>query len=563
MNFKKKTVIVVLLFLICLISDINKKDLISYGIVEDTSSSYIIVQKYLYKVKVFTKEKYETGSIVYIQGYKTEDTDLLKYNIRFICYDSPKLISINTPLHYINKKINSVDSEYSNYLKKIILNTYDYENELDFVGYGFSFYMLLMFIKRKNKLICLITLIIYILLFRFDIKFYLIIIGYLSDKLKLNRIQSILLKILILLFINRYLILNNSILISLLFSFVYLKDKKDKSMIMLIQSIFFNQISLGLTLFYNIYFFIRILLFLVSIVVLICPVLLGSVYLKLINISSIILKILNFGLRGRITVFGIIVFWLIKTIFKIKSNCLKCILLFLLVLVPINNPLKHINFIDIGQGNATLIHGSFGKYNILIDTGSKYNYSKLKNTLYGEGIYKIDYLIVSHEDEDHSGNVENLKKDFKIEEIIYDGKDIDLDEAYLKYLYLGKYDNDNDNSLVYLLNIDNRQALLPGDASKKVENIIVNKYDVRNIDILDIGHHGSNTSSSSYFIGNLNPEYTVISTNGKYGHPHEETINTLNSYKLDYLITKNEGNIKFYFTDFIDLCITSKRVEIF
>jgi len=62
-----------------------------------------------------------------------------------------------------------------------------------------------------------------------------------------------------------------------------------------------------------------------------------------------------------------------------------------------------------------------------------------------------------------------------------------------------------------------------------------------------VSHHGSATGTSSYFVGKILPDYAIISTNGKYNHPHKETLDTLNSYLVDILITKELGNIKFNF----------------
>ena len=75
------------------------------------------------------------------------------------------------------------------------------------------------------------------------------------------------------------------------------------------------------------------------------------------------------------------------------------------------------------QGNATYINYPLDTGHILIDTGSGYNYHKLKKELFKRGIYNLDYVIISHEDEDHSGNLNNLLKDFRVK--IFNSGDID------------------------------------------------------------------------------------------------------------------------------------------
>ena len=200
--------------------------------------------------------------------------------------------------------------------------------------------------------------------------------------------------------------------------------------------------------------------------------------------------------------------------------------------------------INVGQGDATFISDNFKT--VLIDTGSKYNYHKLKKELYRQGIYNIDYLIISHNDEDHSGNIEILKKDFKIGRLIYDGEDISLKGSFLHYLNVGTYANDNDNSLIYLFEDKNIKVLFPGDISKKVELMLIEKFRLDDIDIIHCAHHGSSTSSDEYFIGSINAKAAIISTNGKYNHPALETIETLNKFQIEIFSTKEERNIHLY-----------------
>ena len=73
-----------------------------------------------------------------------------------------------------------------------------------------------------------------------------------------------------------------------------------------------------------------------------------------------------------------------------------------------------------------------------------------------------------------------------------------------------------------------------GDAGKKAEFAILDKYNLKNIDFLKVGHHGSNTSSSEYFIDMINPKYSLISVgkNNRYGHPKKEVLNVLSKTKI-------------------------------
>ena len=84
-----------------------------------------------------------------------------------------------------------------------------------------------------------------------------------------------------------------------------------------------------------------------------------------------------------------------------------------------------------------------------------------------------------------------------------------------------------------------------GDAGIEVEDNILNKYNLNDIDILKVGHHGSKTSSSEQFINSINPKYSMISVgkNNRYGHPNKEVLYNLDDtiiYRTDY-----DGSVMF------------------
>ena len=83
------------------------------------------------------------------------------------------------------------------------------------------------------------------------------------------------------------------------------------------------------------------------------------------------------------------------------------------------------------------------------------------------------------------------------------------------------------------------------DAGKKRKIDIIRKHNIKNIDILKVGHHGSNTSSGKEFINEINPKYSIISVgkNNRYGHPNKEVLKTLNNSKI--YRTDQDGSIMF------------------
>lgn len=450
----------------------------------------------------------------------------------------------NTPYKMSLNHLNSFDKDASNLFKKILFNDFVSDNDLLFnIGYGFGLYFLLRKIFDKNKYLSLFLLFIYSFFFDFELKLLFLIIDFILSFFEVDNINNLSIKIIVITLIDINLFLNYSILLTLIFSFIYKSNYyKSKFLIGLVQSFFFGQVNILSCLVYNWYLNIRIFIFIISLLSFVCPLLL-PIYLIVMKVLSYIIYIFLISIRGKISIITLMIL-LISYLFGIRKDY-QLYLLLLMCLLTLNNPIKHVTFIDVGQGDATLISNL--NYKILIDTGSAFNYHKLKKTLYEEGVYTLDYLLISHNDEDHCGNVDNLMRDFIIEKIVYDKYDIAYKDLYFNCLDVGIFDNDNDNSVVYYLDINDYSFLFTGDISKNVERLIVNRYVLDKVNCLKVSHHGSATGTSSYFVGKILPDYAIISTNGKYNHPHKETLDTLNSYLVDTLITKELGNIKFNF----------------
>lgn len=452
----------------------------------------------------------------------------------------------NTPYKMSLNHLNSFDKDASNLFKKILFNDFVSDNDLIFnIGYGFGFglYFLLRKIFDKNKYLSLFLLFIYSIFFDFELKLLFLIIDFILSFFEVDNINNLSIKIIVITLIDINLFLNYSILLTLIFSFIYKTNYyKSKFLIGLVQSFFFGQVNILSCLVYNWHLNIRIFIFIISLLSFVCPLLL-PIYLIVMKVLSCIIYIFLISIRGKISIITLMIL-LISYLFGIRKDY-QLYLLLLMCLLTLNNPIKHVTFVDVGQGDATLISNL--NYKILIDTGSAYNYHKLKKTLYEEGVYTLDYLLISHNDEDHCGNVDNLLNDFKVKNIIYEKGDIAYKDLYFNCLDVGIFDNDNDNSVVYYLDINDYSFLFTGDISKNVERLIVNRYAIDKVNCLKVSHHGSATGTSSYFVGKILPDYAIISTNGKYNHPHKETLDTLNSYLVDTLITKELGNIKYNF----------------
>ena len=123
----------------------------------------------------------------------------------------------------------------------------------------------------------------------------------------------------------------------------------------------------------------------------------------------------------------------------------------------------------------------------------------------------------------------------------------------LEFLNTKIYDNENDNSNVIYTKLNNYKILLMGDSESNKEKDIISKYNLSNIDILKVGHHGSSTSSNSYFINRINPKYSIISVgkNNKYGHPEKIVLDNLKESKI--YRTDKDGSIKINFNNKLKL----------
>ena len=124
-------------------------------------------------------------------------------------------------------------------------------------------------------------------------------------------------------------------------------------------------------------------------------------------------------------------------------------------------------------------------------------------------------------------------------------KELNIDNNKLYFLQTKEYDNENDNSSVIYTELNNHKFLFMGDAGAEVEEDLIKKYNLQDIDVLKVGHHGSKTSSSKTFIDVINPKYSIISVgkNNRYGHPNDSVLDNLEYSKI--YRTDQNGSIMF------------------
>ena len=303
------------------------------------------------------------------------------------------------------------------------------------------------------------------------------------------------------------------------------------------------------------------------------------------NISLFLNNIDFFKLYLDFNIGEILLFYILLLVILRYNRFKYFILLFLIVfidfMIPYLDSSLYVYYLDVGQGDSSLIITPHLNEVILIDTGGKLSFdTKLEgdksyvsdgtlSLLRSLGINKIDYLILTHGDYDHMGDAIYLVNNIKINKVIFNcGEYNDLEKELMEVLEQEKinyytcineldinknkiyflnsdiYDNENDNSNVTYFNFYNHNFLFMGDAGIDKEKYILDNYNLENIDFFKVGHHGSKTSSSKEFVNMINPKYSLVSVgrNNRYGHPNEEVLDILRDSKI--YRTDENGTIK-------------------
>ena len=236
-------------------------------------------------------------------------------------------------------------------------------------------------------------------------------------------------------------------------------------------------------------------------------------------------------------------------------------------------------FFDVGQGDAIFIKTPQG-HQILIDGGpDSVILEKLGKELpfYDRA---IDLVILSHPESDHLTGLLDVLRSYKVKNILWTGvirdtgtfrKWQELIEKEKAEIFLAKagqkitigktsfeilfpFENlenksikdSNNTSIILRLNLGESSFLFTGDIYKSAERELLSLAKQLDTDVLKVGHHGSKTSTAEEFIIVVSPEIAVISVgrNNSYGHPHQETLDTLEKYGIRIFRTDLNGDIK-------------------
>lgn len=265
------------------------------------------------------------------------------------------------------------------------------------------------------------------------------------------------------------------------------------------------------------------------------------------------------------------------------------LMIFGLLMVWVKHPLTNeVTVVDVGQGDSIFLRSMKGD-TILIDVGGKVTFgtkekwqesSQTSNAektlipyLQARGVSQIDYLVLTHTDTDHIGDLEEVAKCFKIKEICVSqgaltkpsfvkrlrtikcpvhtlkaGDKLPMMGSNLQVLYPNKIgDGGNNDSIVLYGKLLGSSFLFTGDLEKEGEEELMASYPTLRASVLKAGHHGSKGSSSEAFLDQLHPSLALVSAgeNNRYKHPNDETIERFKQRHIKILRTDKDGAIRF------------------
>lgn len=406
-------------------------------------------------------------------------------------------------------------------------------------------------------------------------------------KLDIKKIDIVLLTLILCIIINPFIIYDIGFIYSYTISFfLILYKNKYKTNNKLLKIIYISLISFLVSLPINIYTsyeinFLNIILNIIivpivslillplSLLTLIFPILDNILYLITSILEKISLYTSNINIFKQVlskpSIILIIIYYLVIILILSKNKHYYLILILLIFhkTIPLYNSNLEVVMFDVGEADSMLISTPSKKVNILIDTGRGIDINNIIIYLKSIGISKLNYLIITHGDEDHIGGALYLIDNFKVDNVILNKGDyteleveliihlknknikytnninkIPLLGSYMYLLNTKKFSNENDNSIVTYFEYQKYKFLFMGDSSSKTEEYLINNYNLTNISFLKVGHHGSNTSSSPLFINKITPKVSLISVgrNNFYHHPNKEVLTNLSNsviYRTD------------------------------
>lgn len=237
-----------------------------------------------------------------------------------------------------------------------------------------------------------------------------------------------------------------------------------------------------------------------------------------------------------------------------------------------------VKILDVGQGDGILIYSN--GCSALIDTGLTDTAEAIAEELNCTAVTDIDAVLITHLHMDHAGGLSRLALKFPIDNLILPRRDDTAEVAEIitnaerrvnasngnvitavegMNFKIGEFEitviayfpnaaDENNRSIITMAKIGDKKFLLTGDAGKSVEANMLESGLLLDCDVLKVGHHGSNSSSSEEFLAAASPEYAAISVglNNSYSHPTAKTLKALRTCGAKVFRTDTDGDITFF-----------------
>ncbi len=562
------------------------------GVLKEPSTNNIF-NNFNYKKYLYNKKIYYIIEATKIDKIKNNNSHI--YTIKNLLYTRINNLKSSSYIKALLFGDNKLDKEIkTSYQINGISHLFSVSGfHINFITSIIYFYLDRVTYNKKIKYITVdIFLVLYLVLcnttslLRCTVMNILLSINYLL-KLDIKKIDIVLLTLILCIIINPFIIYDIGFIYSYTISFfLILYKNKYKTNNKLLKIIYISLISFLVSLPINIYTsyeinFLSIILNIIivpivslillplSLLTLIFPILDNILYLITSILEKISLYTSNINIFKLIlskpSIILIIIYYLVIILILSKKKHYYLILILLIFhkTIPLYNSNLEVVMFDVGEADSMLISTPSKRVNILIDTGRGIDINNIIIYLKSIGISKLNYLIITHGDEDHIGGALYLIDNFKVDNVILNKGDYTELEVELithlknknikytnninkipflnSYIYLlntKEFSNENDNSIVTYFEYQKYKFLFMGDSSSKTEEYLINNYNLTNISFLKVGHHGSNTSSSPLFINKINPKVSLISVgrNNLYHHPNKEVLTNLSNsviYRTD------------------------------
>lgn len=593
---KGKSVILVALLLVCICMPRYSTSMPSMQIASarQVNGSYAILENQNAKILVYTQQPlYIDGQYAILQdGEKIESSshfyafDFAHWaNQQGVYYslkeDNIKLIKENITIRsLIQKQVEKFPEQHKKaMLYKVLLNIrtqetkedWLYENGFSYVGIVLGIQCILKYFltrKKRDTILWIITFLLCIV-YRFPLLLVQSLLYRTSKILRIHSSQSIGCITTIVLCLYPHQVVSAAFLIPTIYRYssIFFKQEKKSGtffLLLLVQGYLFQNMNPIKNVLYPTIQLCNGFLYIFCFIELFVPL---SLFQGIATGMQSILSFCDaFTLEGSLLGVGFIFFLCIfKMLLQTKHRFLwASIVLLFFQWSGAFHPCCECSVINIGQGDAILLRAPFNTENILIDTGKPTSWNTLDTFLKAKQIRKIHTMIITHDDDDHSGNAIHINENYIVDNIVTTHLETIPTKHFTLY-DINPMDNEdkNQSALVHTFHLNGKNVCLMADADTTSESQILKKYPNLHCDILKVGHHGSKTSTSDTFLDTVQPSLALISSGPYhiYHHPSEETIQKLLKRHISFFDTKTSGDmtilcffkIRFFITSSFDI----------